>query len=498
MQYISTRDREQQFSAAQAIAKGLADDGGLLTPVYLPKLPRRSLEELKNMSYQQRAVYVMKLFLDGFSVKELTDFANAAYGPEKFDTPAVAPVRALDGNTFCLELWHGPTCAFKDMALQMLPHLLTASLRKLEEEKTVCILVATSGDTGKGALEGFRDVDHTKILVFYPKDGVSVIQELQMVTQEGDNVGVCSVYGNFDDAQTGVKQLFSDEKLREELAQRGYFLSSANSINWGRVLPQVVYYISAYCDLLRDGHIQLGDPVNVCVPTGNFGNILAAYYAKRMGLPVGKLVCASNANNVLFDFIEQGVYNANRPFHKTTSPSMDILVSSNLERLLYELCDRDGALVASWMQALKSGGTYAVGEAVHRALMESFAAGWADDEKAMEAIARVHAECDYTMDPHTAVAWSVAEAYRAHTGDRRPMVVVSTASPYKFSRSVLTALQGAEAVQALDEFACADALERACGLPMPASLRDLRSKARRHNDVVEPAAMADEVRRWVD
>mgnify|MGYP001752927610 CR=1 FL=1 len=280
MQYISTRDREQQFSAAQAISKGLADDGGLLTPVYLPKLPRRSLEELKNMSYQQRAVYVMKLFLDGFSVKELTDFANAAYGPEKFDTPAVAPVRALDSNTFCLELWHGPTCAFKDMALQMLPHLLTASLRKLEEEKTVCILVATSGDTGKGALEGFRDVDHTKILVFYPKDGVSAIQELQMVTQEGDNVGVCSVYGNFDDAQTGVKQLFSDEKLREELAQRGYFLSSANSINWGRVLPQVVYYISAYCDLLRDGHIQLGDPVNVCVPTGNFGNILAAYYAR--------------------------------------------------------------------------------------------------------------------------------------------------------------------------------------------------------------------------
>ena len=241
MQYISTRDREQQFSASQAIAKGLADDGGLLTPVYLPKLPRRALEELKDMSYQQRAVYVMKLFLDEFTVKELNDFANAAYGPEKFDTPAVAPVRGLDSNTFCLELWHGPTCAFKDMALQMLPHLLTASLRKQEEEKTVCILVATSGDTGKGALEGFKDVDHTRILVFYPKDGVSAIQELQMVTQEGGNVGVCSVVGNFDDAQTGVKKLFSDEKLRQELAQRGFFLSSANSINWGRVLPQIVH-----------------------------------------------------------------------------------------------------------------------------------------------------------------------------------------------------------------------------------------------------------------
>ena len=498
MYYVSTRDHSLQYTPAQAIAQGLSRDGGLFLPVSIPKLPEGALKKMTGMTYQQRAQYIMSLYLEDFTAEELGQFAEKAYGPDKFDTPAVAPLKKVDDGTYCLELWHGPTCAFKDMALQMLPYLLTASLKKNQEEKTVCILVATSGDTGKAALEGFKDVDHTKIMVFYPKDGVSDIQQLQMATQEGANVGVSAVVGNFDDAQTGVKTLFSDESLREELAQRGYFLSSANSINWGRVLPQIVYYISAYCDLLAQGAVTEGEPVNFCVPTGNFGNILAAYYAKRMGLPVGKLVCASNANNVLFDFIEQGVYDANRPFHKTTSPSMDILVSSNLERLLYELCDRDGALVASWMQALKSGGTYAVGEAVHRALMESFAAGWADDEKAMEAIARVHAECDYTMDPHTAVAWSVAEAYRAYTGDRRPMVVVSTASPYKFSRSVLTALQGAEAVQALDEFACADALERACGLPMPASLRDLRSKARRHNDVVEPAAMADEVRRWVD
>ena len=286
MQYISTRDREQQFSAAQAISKGLADDGGLLTPVYLPKLPRRSLEELKDMSYQQRAVYVMKLFLDGFSVKELTDFANAAYGPEKFDTPAVAPVRALDSNTFCLELWHGPTCAFKDMALQMLPHLLTASLGRTRRRRRCASWWPPPATRARPPWRASGTWTSTKILVFYPKDGVSAIQELQMVTQEGDNVGVCSVVGNFDDAQTGVKQLFSDETLREELAGRGYFLSSANSINWGRVLPQIVYYVSAYCDLLRDGQIQQGDPVNVCVPTGNFGNILAAYYAREMGVPI--------------------------------------------------------------------------------------------------------------------------------------------------------------------------------------------------------------------
>ena len=306
MQYISTRDKNTTYLASQAIAQGLAPDGGLMTPAYLPKLPGKSLSDLKEMSYQQRAVYIMKLFLDEFSVKELTEFAAAAYGPEKFDTPAVAPVRALDDGTFCLELWHGPTCAFKDMALQMLPHLLTASLVKTEEEKTVCILVATSGDTGKGALEGFRDVDRTRILVFYPEDGVSAIQELQMVTQEGKNVGVCSVFGNFDDAQTGVKKLFSDEALRQELARRGYFLSSANSINWGRVLPQIVYYISAYCDLLRDEKIQPDQAVNVCVPTGNFGNILAAYYAREMGVPIDRLICASNSNNVLTDFIRTG------------------------------------------------------------------------------------------------------------------------------------------------------------------------------------------------
>ncbi|HJA63317.1 MAG TPA: threonine synthase, partial [Candidatus Intestinimonas stercoravium] len=440
MQYISTRDREQQFSAAQAISKGLADDGGLLTPVYLPKLPRRSLEELKNMSYQQRAVYVMKLFLDGFSVKELTDFANAAYGPEKFDTPAVAPVRALDSNTFCLELWHGPTCAFKDMALQMLPHLLTASLRKLEEEKTVCILVATSGDTGKAALEGFRDVEKTRILVFYPKDGVSAIQELQMATQEGENVGVCSVVGNFDDAQTGVKKLFSDESLREQLAGRGFFLSSANSINWGRVLPQIVYYISAYCDLMRAERIRKGDKVNVCVPTGNFGNILAACYAREMGVPIGRLICASNSNNVLTDFLRTGVYDRNRTFYNTMSPSMDILISSNLERLLFALTGHDDEQVREYMGQLNQTGRYEVSPAIQDRLTRLFSAGFCDDAQTQKVIGRMWQEHHYLIDPHTAVAFDVLEQYRKETGDDTPAIVASTASPFKFCDSVLGAL----------------------------------------------------------
>ena len=354
MRYISTRDNTIQYSASQAIAQGLARDGGLLTPFYIPKLPGKSLEDMRDMAYQQRAVYVMKQYLEEFSVKELTDYANAAYGPDRFDSPAVAPVHTVDGNTHCLELWHGPTCAFKDMALQMLPHLLTASLAKTEETKTVCILVATSGDTGKGALEGFKNVPRTKILVFYPKDGVSEVQELQMVTQEGGNVGVSAVVGNFDDAQTGVKKLFSDESLRQELARRGYFFSSANSINWGRVLPQIVYYISAYCDLLRDEKIAPGQAVNVCVPTGNFGNILAAYYAKEMGLPINQLICASNSNNVLTDFLREGVYDRNRQFYNTMSPSMDILISSNLERLLLALT-QDPAEVREYSRSGSAG-----------------------------------------------------------------------------------------------------------------------------------------------
>ena len=489
MQYISTRDRTLQFSAAQAIAKGLSEDGGLLTPAYLPKLPRRALEDLKDMSYQQRAVYVMKLFLDEFSVKELTDFANAAYGPEKFDTPAVAPVRKVNGNTYCLELWHGPTCAFKDMALQMLPHLLTASLKKQEEEKTVCILVATSGDTGKGALEGFKDVEYTKILVFYPKDGVSAVQELQMVTQEGENVGVCAVHGNFDDAQTGVKKLFSDLKLREELAERGYFLSSANSINWGRVLPQIVYYISAYCDLLRDGQIQAGEAINVCVPTGNFGNILAAYYAKDMGVPIHNLICASNQNNVLTDFLNTGIYDRNRTFYQTMSPSMDILISSNLERLLLAITQEDTE-VQSYMSQLAETGQYQVSDKVREKIQKQFYGFCCDDQETQKVIHTIYDQYDYLIDTHTAVAFSALEQYRAKTGDQTKTVIASTASPFKFCDNVLTALGVTEQAQGLDLL---DQLSKVTGQPVPAPLAALRTKTPRFSQVVEKGQMVDAV-----
>ena len=329
MYYVSTRDAGRRLTASQAIVEGLSRDGGLYLPEEIPQLTMDEIKALAALSYPERAAKIMKRYLDEFTEEELLGFAKSAYGPAKFDTPAAAPVVRLTENTYIQELWHGPTCAFKDMALQMLPYLLTASLRKTGEEKTVCILVATSGDTGKAALEGFRDVDRTKILVFYPDGGVSEMQKLQMVTQEGRNVGVCAVRGNFDDAQTGVKRIFSDEALREELAGRGYFLSSANSINWGRLLPQIVYYVSAYCDLLNAGTIEAGTRVNFCVPTGNFGNILSGFYAKRMGVPIGRLICASNENNVLTDFIKTGTYDRNRPFYQTASPSMDILISSN-------------------------------------------------------------------------------------------------------------------------------------------------------------------------
>ena len=490
MRYISTRDNTIQYSASQAITQGLAKDGGLLTPFYIPKLPGNALEDLKAMAYQQRAVYIMKMFLEEFSVKELTDFANAAYGPDKFDTPAVAPVRTVDGSTHCLELWHGPTSAFKDMALQMLPHLLTASLTKTEEDKTVCILVATSGDTGKGALEGFKDVPRTKILVFYPKDGVSQIQELQMLTQEGGNVGVCAVVGNFDDAQTGVKELFSNEEVRQALAKKGYLFSSANSINWGRVLPQLVYYVSACCDLLRDEKLAPGQTVNVCVPTGNFGNILAAYYAREMGLPIGQLICASNSNNVLTDFIREGVYDRNRPFHNTMSPSMDILISSNLERLLYSLT-QDPAEVKGYMAQLAASGRYQVSDRIKDRLQKRFKGYFCDDRETQRVIRSVYDRFGYLIDTHTAVAFSALEQYRQETGDNTPAIVASTASPFKFSGSVLEALGETAPASGLDAL---DQLTAKTGLPAPAPLAGLRSKAVRFSQVVEKDHMLDAVR----
>ena len=490
MNYVSTRDKSLRMTAAQAIVRGLAPDGGLMTPEAFPHLPHGALEQLKDMSYQQRAVYVMQSFLQDFSSAELSAFAAAAYGNGKFSHPDVAPVRPVDGNTWCLELWHGPTCAFKDMALQMLPHLLTASLTKTAEDKTVCILVATSGDTGKAALEGFRDVERTRILVFYPKDGVSAIQELQMVTQEGGNVGVCSVVGNFDDAQTGVKKLFSDRALAEELAGRGYFLSSANSINWGRVLPQVVYYVSAYCDLLKSGAIQAGQQVNVCVPTGNFGNILAGYYARKMGVPIKTLICASNANNVLTDFLRTGVYDRNRPFYNTMSPSMDILISSNLERMLFEMTGGDDAAVRDYMGRLNTAGRYQVSDEVKEKLDGVFASGCCDDRETAQVIGEVWKEKGYLIDPHTAVAFGVLDKYRKGTGDNTPALVVSTASPFKFCSSVLPALGVTQLAQGTGIL---DQLTQVTGVEAPAPLAGLKDRKVRFQIVTEKEHMVDQV-----
>ncbi len=488
MYYVSTRDNQVRLTAAQAIAQGLSRDGGLLTPCEIPKLSEETLMAMTGMSYQQRAVTVMKLFLEEFTTAELEQFAVRAY--ERFDDPRVAPIREVDEGTQCLELWHGPTSAFKDMALQMLPYLLSASLVKTEEEKTVCILVATSGDTGKAALEGFRDVERTKIVVFYPKDGVSAIQGLQMQTQEGENVGVCAVYGNFDDAQTGVKQIFSDEQLRKDLEERGFFLSSANSINWGRVLPQLVYYISAYCDLLKAGRVKLGEPMNVCVPTGNFGNILAAFYAREMGLPVGKLICASNSNNVLTDFIRTGAYDRNRAFYTTMSPSMDILVSSNLERLLYALTGQDDALVKDYMESLNREGRYEIRADLKGQLQELFYAGFCDDAQTQAVIREMWESHSYLIDPHTAVAFDVLRQYRQETGDDRVTLVVSTASPFKFCDSVLGALgvsHFAEGVAILEQ------LTGLTGEPAPAPLSGLKNKTVRFSDSVSKSQMTDVV-----
>ena len=490
MKYFSTRDTDIRVSAANAIAKGLSADGGLYVPEVLPTLPDGALKNLCGMSYMQRAVYVMSMFLDDFTTSELTNYTNRAYSTVGFDTPDIAPVYSIDDTTHFLELWHGPTCAFKDMALQMLPYLLTSSLKKIGEDKDVCILVATSGDTGKAALEGFADVEGTKILVFYPQDGVSDIQKLQMTSQSGSNVGVCAVKGNFDDAQTGVKTIFSDELLRNELAKRGWMLSSANSINWGRLLPQIVYYISAYCDLVNSNNISIGDKINFCVPTGNFGDILAGYYAMKMGLPVNKLICASNMNDVLTDFIDTGTYDRNREFFTTISPSMDILVSSNLERLLFDISGYDDVLIREYMLKLSNEGRYTVSDDIKDAIKSVFAAEYCDDDETKNVINRTFSEKNYLIDTHTAVAYGVLEKYRNSTGDNTISVVVSTASPYKFCDSVLSAIG-----EHVDEHGLAliDLLEHRTGVPAPMPLKNLNKKVVRFTDSVERNQLTEKV-----
>ena len=490
MPYFSTRG-ESCVTASQAILRGIAPDGGLYVPAMFQAVPPERLTSLTEMSYEQRAVAVLKRFLEDFSLSEIEDAVHAAYSPERFRDPAVAPVKKLDSATWALELFHGPTLAFKDMALQLLPRLLKLSAEKNGEDREVCILVATSGDTGKAALEGFRDVPGTSCTVFYPLDGVSDVQKLQMVTTGGENTRVIAVRGNFDDAQTGVKELFGSESFREAMAQKGKTLSSANSINLGRLVPQVVYYFSAYAELLNEHAIAAGDPVNFCVPTGNFGDILAGYYARSMGLPVNKLICASNRNNVLSDFFNSGIYSTHRTFFNTISPSMDILVSSNLERLLYEAADRDGALIRTWMSQLKECGSYSIGDQRREWLAGMFWGDCADNKDTVAEIRRRWEQDHYLFDPHTAVAGHVLREYRKQTGDDTPTVIVATASPYKFAADVVSAVAGGE--RAGDPFAASEELERITGIPMPAQVRELRNLPVRHRAECERDRMGEAV-----
>ena len=493
MRFHSTRNVNIALTSAQAITRGLSQDGGLFVPEVFPQLAAGQLEELSSMDYPRRAAAVMGMFLEDFSAEELTAFTEKAYGAQ-FDDPSVAPVRRIDDKTAVLELWHGPTSAFKDMALQMLPLLLTASMRKTGESRQACILTAPSGDTGKAALEGFRNVPGTRIMVFYPKDGVSDVQALQMTSQEGDNVGVSAVYGNFDDAQAGVKTIFSDTEFRAELDGKGWFLSSANSINLGRLLPQVVYYISAYCDMVTAGMVRMGETVNFCVPTGNFGNILAGFYAKKMGLPVKKLICASNANDVLTDFIRTGTYDRNRPFFTTISPSMDILVSSNLERMLFHLSEGDDGFVRKCMQSLSEEGRYTVPVELMDRMRDIFACGCCGEDGTMEQISRVFGTYGYLIDTHTAVAYRVLEDYRTSCGDETPAVVVSTASPYKFCGAVLEALGGASDGSGVELI---DRLNERTGVKVPEPLAALKGKTPRFTQCVEKQEMLEAVRRFI-
>ena len=488
--YHSTRNSEETATASEAILKGLTSDGGLFVPDSIPKL-NVSLEDLTQMSYQEIAYAVMKEFLTDFTEEELKTCINNAYD-SKFDTEEIAVTKKVDG-AYYLELFHGATIAFKDMALSILPHLLVTSARKNNVKNEIVILTATSGDTGKAALAGFADVPGTKIIVFYPKSGVSPIQEKQMVTQKGDNTYVIGIKGNFDDAQTGVKKMFSNKELAKVMNDNGFQFSSANSINIGRLVPQVVYYVKAYADLLKQGALKAGEPMNVVVPTGNFGNILASYYAKQMGIPIGKFVCASNKNKVLFDFFETGKYDRNREFYVTTSPSMDILISSNLERMFYRIAGNDAKQCAKFMAALTKDGEYVITDAMKAELSEFFGAFGSEEETAVK-IKEVYDKEGYVMDTHTAVAAVAYDKYKAATGDdKTPTVIASTASPYKFTRSVMDAID--PAYDAEDDFELVDELNKVSKTAIPKAIEEIRTAPVLHDTVCETAGMEDEVKK---
>ncbi len=493
MKFQSTRDTQAaKFSAAQVIKQGLAADGGLFVPESIPALTFDEIEALCGADYPTRAAKILGKFLTDYTEEELLADCRAAYAPTSF-VGGAAPLAKLDDSLYSLELWHGPTAAFKDMALQIMPRLLSRALGKTGEERTALILVATSGDTGKAALEGYKDIDRIKIVVFYPENGVSRVQKLQMQTQTGENVYVCAINGNFDDAQSGVKKIFSDKEAAALLDQEGYFLSSANSINWGRLAPQIVYYVSAYCDLLNAGRIKMGDAMNVTVPTGNFGNIFAAYLAKLMGLPIDKLICASNKNNILTDFLATGTYDRNRAFHLTMSPSMDILISSNLERLLYLTAGPERT--AAYMSALNKTGAYTVDADVKEKIDQNFLGYFADEEKTAETIRATMQKYGYLADTHTAVGISAAEQYMAESGDKQPMVVASTASPYKFAADVFESLFGEKPA---DELVALDTLAEKTDTEIPYPLCGIGERTVRFTDVVDSADMWKAVVNYVE
>ena len=487
--YKSTRGGENGVTASQAILKGLAQDGGLFVPDRIPALDI-PMETLAQMSYQEVAYEVMSRFFTDFTEEELKDCIARAYD-EKFDTEAIAPLTKVEGIYF-LELFHGATIAFKDMALSILPHLLTTAARKNNAKNEIVILTATSGDTGKAAMAGFADVPGTRIIVFYPKDGVSPVQEKQMVTQKGENTHVVAIHGNFDDAQTGVKNIFNDKAFAGELAASGFQFSSANSINIGRLIPQVVYYVYAYASLVKNGEIKDGEKVNVTVPTGNFGNILAAFYAKQMGLPIGKLICASNENKVLVDFFRTGVYDRNREFILTSSPSMDILISSNLERLLYWIAGQSPEKTRACMEQLQKSGTYEIDEAMKEQLKD-FYGDYADEAETAETIASLYQDTGYVIDTHTAVAASVYNKYRKESGDTTPVILASTASPYKFTRSVLHAIDSA--YDSLGDFEQMDVLSQISNTEIPRAIEEIRTAPVRHQTVCEADEMPEIVKK---
>jgi len=495
MKYISTRDKGNKLTASQAILCGLASDGGLFVPETFPKFSAADIADMVGMNYKQRAARVMAAFLTDFTEEELLGYAEKAYSRAKFAPDEVAPVVNIGDNVNVLELFWGPTCAFKDFALQMLPFLITASMKKNGESSKVVILTATSGDTGKAALEGFADVDGTMIGVFYPDGGTSNIQKLQMTTQKGGNVNVFGVRGNFDDAQNGVKKIFTDKAFGEELKKRGYVLSSANSINFGRIVAQIAYYFSAYCELVKAGRIKTGDKINVVVPTGNFGNILAAYYAKRCGAPFAKFICASNKNDVLTEFLTTGTYDKRREFYVTMSPSMDILISSNLERLIFEATGRNDAKTASLMKALSEKGTYSLDDDMMKFIKSEFEAGCADDEDTQRTIKAVHEQRGYMCDTHTAVALKVCYDYLKRTGDKTETVVASTASIFKFAKSVLGAL---EIDAPNDDFRQIEKLAEVTCIKAPAALSGLEKEIERFTKVIDPEKMKNAVDEWLD